>query len=135
MYYLADFARPLGAKDKEPRERKKNKLVADVRTIGDKALYGGGAGLTIVGWTPFRTSKVEDVMQSKHLNKIPFLGKRFRQMAQDVTPKQMVGGKRVGRYLAENLPAQSAAGAGLGLLGAGYGAYKVLQNRRKNRYD
>lgn len=135
MYYLADFARPLGAKDKEPRERKKNKLLADARTIGDKAIYGAGAGFAGVGMLPFRSAKVEDALQSKHMNKIPVLGRRYRKMAQDITPKQFVGGNRVGRYLAENLPAQSVAGAGLGLLGAGYGAYKVLQNRRKNRYD
>ena len=135
MYYLADFARPLGAKDKEPRERKKNKLLADARTIGDKVIYGGGAGFAGVGMLPFRARRVDMALKSKQMKKVPIFGKALRKMAHEQLKPIHVAGKKVGTRLAANLPAQTAAGLLLGTAGAGYGAYKVLQNRRKNRYD
>lgn len=135
MLYLSNFARPLGVKDKEPRERKKNKLLADVRTIGDKVIYGGGAGFAGVGMLPFRSRKVDMALKSKQMKRIPIFGNSLRKMAHEQLKPIHVEGKRVGTRLAANLPVQTAAGLLLGTLGAGYGAYKVIQNRRKNRYD
>lgn len=127
LYYLADFFRPLGAKDK--KERKKNKWLSDIRTIGDKAIYGGGTGVLGVSLLPFRSKKLDKALQSKHLNKVPFFGKSIREMATEMPQNKL------GTRIAMNTPAYATAGLLGAGLGAGYGAYKVLQNRRKNRYD
>lgn len=120
---LATFRRGRG-KDRKPRKRK---LLSDIGTVADKAVYGGGAGFAGVGLLPFRSKRVDRALRSKAMGKVPLVGKGIRQMALETA-------NRKGNFLAANLPAQTTAG----LIGAGagiaYGLNKVRKNRKTNNY-
>lgn len=129
MKYLVDFTKSTESKYIQSKE-KKNKTIADIRTLGDKTLYGAGAGLASVSLLPFRSKKVDAFLRHKRMDKIPIYGRPIREMALENFNKN-----KLGTRIAMNTPAYVTAGLLGAGLGAGYGAYKVIQNRRKNRYD
>lgn len=130
---VAEFARPVGAKDKTPRKKRGQGVWGDVRTVADKGVYGAGAGFVIPGIIPIRSKRADRVLRSKGMNRIPVVGKSLRGMAISQQRGYDRTARKAGQYLAGNLTAQTATALTLGTAGLAYGANKVRQRRRAER--
>lgn len=138
MYYLADFARPQGAKDKEPRKRR--------GTLGNLAIGTGIGALGGLGAGGYLSNRFmnDDLLEASRIHFYPNLQRQkiLKELKKDlkkmpVESKKVVYGemnKARLQYLSELAPSTIAKGAGLGLLGTGaYLGGKALLNKRNNK--
>jgi len=127
-----DFNR---GKDKKPRKQRSDKgqKRKAAGQIASAAGTGAGLGFAGVGLLPVRSKAVDKALVSKHMKKIPIVGRPLRRMAVSTQRGYDKASRKAGQYLAANLPAQTAGGIAVGTAAAGLAAARLLRERRKRK--
>jgi len=134
MLYLSNFARPQGAKDKEPRKKR--------GTLGNLAIGTGVGAVGGLGAGKVITNNKSNELLFEQAKKSGFSGNKkellgiINKAAKEDTTGEGVKliKKAKGNVFKAIAPYTIAGGAGLGLLGTGaYLGSKALLKNRKNK--
>jgi hypothetical protein len=134
MYYLVDFARPQGAKDKEPRKRR-GTLGNLVIGTGVGAIGGAGAGKYLSEKLIYDVLTEEAIKDGSGKNPTEVRKIINQTIKKDKTGKVKKEFKKLKwRTFKDFAPKTIATGAGLGLIGTGaYLGGKALVNKGNNK--
>jgi hypothetical protein len=118
MYYLADFARPKGAKDKQQRKRKLSKSQAE--------LLAGGVGLGTWGGVENYLTGHDRIKTSLGLK--PYTSASDKAYVHELAKRGLTKKSAMAMRLGVGIPVNAALGVGVVKLG------QILRNKlRKNK--